>query len=384
MSGDKLPIIPRSDPNITADRRPAGRIVDEMVDGFLSLSRSDRDVHDAQLARFIIGKHEFHESDYRQVLLWAEDMKLEPSLVVERLLASPAKEVDGPTPTQILDGRFIKISWDMALLPLESFEWVEGLLIEEIAFIATEGHEAVAKTLAPPLPELRVLRCPNMGIVILDLSLAPKLTELNCRGNYIGELDLFDVPNLRVLDCRDNELRKLHFPTASQLTSISCCRNHLRDLDLSTVSQLKTLFCLSNTITVLHLSGLSFLSGLFCSDNQLTAIDLTTVPQLEALYCDGNHLTEINLSPVPQLKALTLGGNPITKLDLSSVPLLAMLFCGATLLTQIDLSCVPNLGCLLCKNIDLPILDIRGLRALEILEYAPEHTRLIQRPDQNF
>jgi len=384
MSGDKLPIIPRSDQNITTARPPVGRIVDEMVNGFLSLSRLNRDVHDVQLERFMIGKHEFCEPDYRQVLLWAQDMRLEPSLLVERLLALPAKEAGGPTPTQIVDGRIIKIGWDIALLPLGSFEWVEGLVIEEIAFFVPEGHDVVAKTLAPPLPELRVLRCQNMGVVILDLSLAPKLTELNCRGNYIGELDLFAVPNLRVLDCRDNELRKLHFPTASQLTSISCCRNQLCDLDLSTVSQLKTLFCLSNTITVIHLSGLSFLSGMFCSDNQLTAIDLASVPQLEALYCDGNRLTEINLSSVHQLKALTLGGNPITKLDLSSVPLLAMLFCGATLLRQLDLSCVPNLGCLLCKNIHLPTLDIHGLKALEILEYAPEHTRLIQRPDQKF
>lgn len=360
------------------------KIVEEMVGASLKISRTSSSIVSAPIPKFRIANQELCAPDYRQVLLWAQDMRLEPSLVVERLLALPAKEADGPTPTQIVDGRFIKIGWDMALLPLESFEWVDGLLIEEIAFFVPEGHEVVAKTLVPPLPELRILKCQNMGVVILDLSLSPKLTELNCRGNYIGELDLLAVPNLIVLDCRDNEIRKISFPKASQLTSISCCRNQLCDLDLTNVSQLKTLFCLSNAITSIDLTGLSLLNGLFCSDNQLTKIDLSSVPQLEALYCDGNRLTEINLSSVHQLKALTLGGNPITKLDLSFVPLLAMLFCGATLLTQLDLSCVPNLGCLLCKNIHLRSLDIRELKALEILEYAPEHTRLIQRPDQHF
>lgn len=339
------------------------RIVEEMVGASLKITRTSSSAVSAPIPKFRIANQELCAPDYRQVLLWAQDMRLEPSLVVERLLALPAKEEDGPTPTQILDGCFIKIGWDMALLPLESFEWVDGLVIEEIAFFVPEGHEVVAKTLIPPLPELKVLKCQNMRVVILDLSFAPKLTELNCSGNYIGELDLLAVPNLRILDCRDNEIRKISFSRASQLTSISCCRNQLFDLDLTNVSQLKTLFC---------------------SDNKLTSIRLSSVPQLEALSCDGNRLTEINLSSVHHLKALTLGGNPITKLDLSFVPLLGMLFCGATLLRQLDLSCVPNLGCLLCKNIYLQSLDISELKALEILEYAPEYTRLIQRPDQHF
>lgn len=59
------------------------RILSGMVSDALDAARS----HERSLtvARFRIGNHEFRDADYRQLLVWAEALKLEPAVVVQRV-----------------------------------------------------------------------------------------------------------------------------------------------------------------------------------------------------------------------------------------------------------------------------------------------------------
>jgi hypothetical protein len=100
--------------------------------------------------------------------------------MLNRLLTVPKSESDRELATQLVNGRIIKLGWDVALLPLVSFEWVTGLAIEILSFFVPNEYEATERSLALPLPKLRILNCQNMGFSRIDLSAVPLLTSLSC------------------------------------------------------------------------------------------------------------------------------------------------------------------------------------------------------------
>jgi hypothetical protein len=270
--------------------------------------------------KIMVGSHEFYDPDYQQILLWAKALRMEPNEVLVRLLTDPVEELKQHK-TLIKDGRIVQLYWMMDLLPLEHFEWVDGLVIESIYFVVSEEPTNSLGTLVLPLPQLQSLFCTSLGLTRLDLSMVPLLTELNCNANQLTELDLSAVPELSFLDC---------------------CANQLTELDLSAVPELRLLWC---------------------SANQLTELDFTRVPQLKGLGCSANQLTKLDLSAVPQILILKCSHNQITELDLSTVPLLTHLHCPAN---------------------QISALDIRPLKNLKTLQCDRHLARLIERPDQNF
>lgn len=274
--------------------------------------------------RYRIGEHEFCEPDYRQILEWASAMKMEPGVVVWRLLERPLWASDGLVIsidifTEVRDGRLVKIRWDFDSLPLTEFRINHELCVEELQLY---NQHADDWNLGFALPRLRILICSECSIAKLDLSGVPQLTTLNCDGNQLAELDLSNVP---------------------QLAKLFCHGNRLTELDLSGVPQLTTLCCWRNQFTELDLSGVPLLVELHCGNNQLTGLDLSGVPQLTGLQCEKNQLTELDLSRLPLLTYLRCSGNQLTKLDI----------------------------CLL-RNL------------IELYYYDDHKTRLIQRPDQHF
>ncbi len=403
----ELSIIPRPESQLAVSGH--SRIVGGMVEDALALGREEAVV---QSARFRIGDYMWCEPDYRQILVWAEALKMEPLTVIERLLDdgtfwgthdptySPERAL-----TRFKDGRIETLRWDRRLLPIKKFRWVEGLQITSLHFSPVNQPESSVPTLPLPLPQLDLLSCRRLGLTALDLSHVHNLTGLSCDDNRIIELDLSHVPNLTWLSCGGNELTKLDLSHVPNLTGLSCGDNKLTKLDLSHVPNLTYLSCDGNELTKLDLSHVPNLTYLSCGGNELTKLDLSNTPELNVvccgfnrlseldlsrflnltnLECDLNQLCELDLSYVPNLTKLRCSRNRITELDLSCVSNLTRLYCQQNQLAALNLSNVPNLISLACSENQFTELDIRPLLFLDELGYDAGSTRLIQRPNQTF
>jgi hypothetical protein len=159
-----------------------------MVNGALVLSRTTGSSA-ALMRRFRIGEHELCEPDYQQILLWAKSLELEPETVIERLPKERngrygLGKIDG---TVFENGRIIKLEWDFDLLPIDSFGWVKGLLIQTID-------------------------CGDCRLIELDLSAVPLLTDLGCSDNELTELDIRPLWNLTELSYDKDKTRLIQRP----------------------------------------------------------------------------------------------------------------------------------------------------------------------------
>ncbi len=287
-------------------------VIARMTQDFLVQARPP----ELKQSRYRIDQYELRAADYRQILRWASDLSMSPSVLLSHLEQGQFK---------IDDGAILRIDWNFNSLPLIP-TWEEGLLIEELSFVGDWPDPNVS--LKPNLPKLKKLGSSSAcfgKLKNLELSGLPELTKLGCPGNQLTELDLSQVPKLNLLVCGDNQLTKLDLSPVPYLTELGCSGNQLTELNLSPVPELIKLFCDKNQLTELDLSPVSNLTTLGCSFNQLTQLDLSQVPKLNLLSCGVNQLTELDLSPVPDLAYLFCGLNQLTELDLSPVPSLAYL-----------------------------------------------------------
>lgn len=380
MPDENLPIISHAGSSLAQTGAQGGRIIAEMVSGALTLSRDNATLP----ARFTIGDHVFCEPDYKQLLLWARALALEPVEIAKQLLSPRHEESIGGIPWQLLgsqpqpqpasvrtlpplamvsNGRFVKLHWDLDKLPLASFDWVDGLEIEELTIschgsddgpICTNDDEylnppPLSRVLSLPLPHLRRLHCGGMnrmrvvdGIVVLglnllrfssiDLSNTPFLEYLDCSQNQISALDLSKVPNLKTLNCGWNQLTSLDLSFVRQLEELNCTHNHLKHIEISRCRHLHSLNCSANKIALLDLAGQARLRFIDCSSNQLKSLRLGSNLKLEQVKCADNCIEELDIREL--------------------------------VITE-------------------PVGDVwRGMEVT--VEYDKETTRLIQRPDQNF
>jgi Leucine-rich repeat (LRR) protein len=259
----------------------AEKVLSRIVSDALTIARG-RDIADTS-PRIQIGKYEFREQDYRQIVIWAEATDASPVELIHILEEETNTFPDGSS-FEVSDGKIIHV-----------------IFPERIAF----------------KPERLVFK--NRKIII---SHVPNLEKIGCGWNHLTEIDLSNVP---------------------ALTSLTCDGNQLTELDLSNVPALTNLECSLNALTELNLSNVPALTILDCGENQLTELDVSNVPELTDLQCYYNELTELNLSNVPALTSLTCDGNQLTELDLSNLPALTHLYCEKTQLTELDLSNVPEL-----------------------------------------
>ena len=375
-------IIPVPDASLTLARPEGGRVLSELLSDTLALARGE------PLRK--IGEYEWCEPDYRQILLWAEALGLEPEEVIRRMLDErTAKPMDaevrayftekGNDPdragemhfkifpaTFFLAGRIVNLNWDFDLLPVPAFQWIEGLEVECLRIVSTQQLPPSLFTTHVVLRKLRTLCCDGLRLHSLDLSAFPNLEFLSCAQNDLSELELFRVPRLTFLDCSKNRITRL---------------------ELSGVEMLNSLWCSDNGLTRIDLSRAPMLTCLYCSGNQFPSIDLSSVPELETLDCGGNELIKLDLSCVPKLGDLDCCSNQLMELDLCSVPELYGLDCCYNHLTRLDVSCVPKLRKLVCDYNEIEWLDVRPLGenfpALH-WEFRYEPAKLIQRPDQHF
>ena len=119
-------LIPIPSHELTVPSIGGNRILGEMVGETLALGRAEAI---AQTTRFKIGEYSWREPDYRQILLWAEALKMEPLTVIEKLVAGEESE---EVATRFHDGCMLSLSWNLDELPLSEFRGVEGLTVEKL------------------------------------------------------------------------------------------------------------------------------------------------------------------------------------------------------------------------------------------------------------
>ena len=79
-----------------------GRILGEMTGDLLVLSRTAISDRTVLLPHFKIGKHEFCDPDYQQILLWAKTLNIDAETVIERLLAKPKAKYEKKYQTKFI------------------------------------------------------------------------------------------------------------------------------------------------------------------------------------------------------------------------------------------------------------------------------------------
>ena len=84
MDDNSRSLVPFSDGSLANTAAGAERILSAMVEEALALGR---EVAVAKTTRFRIGDYTWCEPDYRQILLWAEALKMEPATLIEKLAA---------------------------------------------------------------------------------------------------------------------------------------------------------------------------------------------------------------------------------------------------------------------------------------------------------
>lgn len=438
MPNEKLPLIPHPDSSLAHVGPHSGRIVAEMVGGALALSRSAEALSKlapASQSNFKVGDFELAEPDYRQILLWAKSLNMEPVAVIAALKAKK----DGGDKTSIVNGRIIRLYWTFDSLPIKTFEWVDGLVIESVTFYDDEftslyeeyksssideedapvAYPDCERVLNVQLPELLSLNCPSIGLKKLDVSGAPRLSRLWCDENGLTEVNLNGVPELSTLSCNHNKLTALNLSALPGLTRLNCDHNRLERLDLLGLPQLTSLWCMNNKITRLDLSGAPNLKSLICSGNQFDQLDISPTPHLGVLQCDGedesyyegmsrtldsteglfappsvaelilsdiaakfgrtratkskNTLSLIGLRSASELLVLNCSGKGIKDLDLSGNVSLSSLTCSRNRLANLNLAGVPQLTSLSCADNNLTKLDLSSVSRLTALYCEGNH-----------
>ena len=266
MTGkDSNALVVRATSGLQATGQGPKGILSGMVVDALALARHSG--KELVAARFPLGEYEFCEPDYRQILLWAQALGLEPEEVIHRLEnPSPDSLEKEPIGFHVDNGAIVSLLWNFELLPLAIFECLEGLVITELGF---KGYSPVTPQLSLRLPMLTWLLCRSIGLTTLDLSNMPNLFCVMCACNQLTKLDLSAVPELAYLECDDNQLIELDLSSATYLTILSCSGNQLSKLNISLVAELHCLKCDDNQITELEIRHLSKLTE-FYADSTVT------------------------------------------------------------------------------------------------------------------
>ena len=351
---DSYALIPRQSGAVAKMGTGPKLILDRMVTDALAVVQSQERALAA--AHFRIGDYGFCDPDYRQILIWAEELQLEPVEILKRLLCTEISVGHfGKTTWKlaVIDGHIVTLVWDFNVLPISVFKWVNGLSIQSLAF-----KSAATANISLQLPTLKELHCCCISLTQLDLSNVPNLFELWCSHNIdCTQLNLSSVPNLTTLICGHNNIDSLDLSNVPNLAELWCLRNPIKKLDLSNVPNLKRLWCEHNNLTELNLSNVPNLTELNCRLNQISELDLSAVPNLVELDCESNLLTELYFWKLSKLERLNCSQNRFSELDFSDVLRLKQLNCAHCGLEALDLSKLPCLTELLCEQNQLTELN---------------------------
>ena len=162
----------------------ARSILSGVVSDALTVARA-REVELAT-TRFRVGSYEFREPDYRQILIWAKAFEIDPETLVRQLdqTSFEAKvnffDVEGTIAFMVEEGSIVSMAWDLTALPIETFDWVTGLSLRELAVF---GGDGTRPDISFSLPCLRKLFIGSINLTMLDMSEVPGDEPLTSTAN---------------------------------------------------------------------------------------------------------------------------------------------------------------------------------------------------------
>ena len=183
----------------------ARSILSGVVSDALTVARA----REAELAtaRFRVGGYEFREPDYRQILIWAKALEIDPRDLVKQFEQTAISEEliyvyeARPSAFDVQEGAIVSLVWNAVALPIKSFDWVRGLSIREITILGEDNENVEGRNIEFTLPSLRKLCVFGINLRKLDLSGIPGLIVLHCCRTQLTELNLLRVTGLTELDC---------------------------------------------------------------------------------------------------------------------------------------------------------------------------------------
>lgn len=305
-------------------------VADRMVVELLDLARRYSTKNYRKKVR--LGSVDLCEPDYAQIVNWAKRLGYEPASLITYIMSF--RDPEGNM-SRLVDGALSELVWN-GELPLERFNWEDGLQIEKLTItnrmpseyakdqlLSLKRLNAVGLDLSEidlsPFPNLETLRCAENLLSQLNLASIPNLIYLDCSTNEIYELDLSKVPNLKVLDCASNMLEQLSIKSVPLLEEVCCSRNQIFDLDAAENLSLVSLDCEWNYIENLRLPLHGRLKQLVCGTNSLQTLDLSSCDNLESLWCQRNNFNEINIGPCQSLRELRFYPDQVKSLQLTGL-----------------------------------------------------------------
>ena len=159
MAEDQRKALIRQGPRSIGEVGAGARgILASIVSDALALARS----HQKSLAaaRFRVGDYEFCDPDYRQILVWAEALKIDPEKLIRRLEVISFERFDDDDNMEeiitftVENGTIASLAWDFDALPITKFDWVDGLFIRALILL---GRPVDQTEISFCLPSLRRL-----------------------------------------------------------------------------------------------------------------------------------------------------------------------------------------------------------------------------------
>jgi Leucine-rich repeat (LRR) protein len=304
----------------------ARRILSTVVSDALAVARLRETA--LTVPRFRIGRYEFREPDYSQILTWAKALAIEPEDFVGRLNIDPYHVKTPPLEDQfrIEDGHIVYLKLNGRQFNMAKLTYLD-MNLPLLRDLTVQGMESIKFIDLSHVPNVTGLIFSSNGLESIDLSKLPKLTHLWCPSNRITELDLYGVPNLTELVCFDNPIPILNLSHVPKLRWLFIGSKELLRLDTSGVPKLKILNVSYSELRELSLINVPELEELRCKQTKLTELELSGVPELTELDCKNNQLTELDLSHLTKLTSLDCCGNSITELDVTANTALEYLYC---------------------------------------------------------
>ncbi len=285
---DNRSLIPLPDGSLANTAAGAQRIMSAMVGETLALARREDAAKPAR-SEFKIGECVYYEPDYRQILIWAKALLLEPEEVVWRLLQGGTVLVN-----------------DYGCLGVER-PWTEKMISESLAFassLVVEGKKKPGEIWDSFEKKFGVNAEFHLELLLWRLDEAEQRVRSAIRWNAVYAHALYErhEANFRA-NCEHRaplKIRELRWDF--DLLPIRSFE-WVKGLDVWVCAEFSDRSGRRRHVETLS-PQLHDVRRLECFGLGLKGLDLSGVPSLEELKCSGNEIENLDVSPLSRIKSI--------------------------------------------------------------------------------